>query len=69
MTVMVTSFQSCEVGEWGDEIAKVNDAGTVVIHPQGYGLGASITMSVEDWARISQQVENQIRLYQARQRV
>lgn len=58
MSVMVTSFQDCEVGEWGDEIARYqSESDTVVIYPKGIGVGPSITMSSADWRRISQQVE------------
>lgn len=57
MTVMVTSFQSCEVGEFGGDLARVTEDGTVVIYPKGYGIGPSITMTVADWRRISARVE------------
>lgn len=52
MSLTVMAFQTCEVGEFNDEIAVINDAGTITIYPKGVAIGPSISMSIDDWIRI-----------------
>lgn len=57
MTIMIHNFSHCELGEWADKIVGVIEGGTLVIYPNGYGVGPSITMSLQDWVRIRQQAD------------
>lgn len=64
MTIMVQSFQQCELGEWADKIVGVIEGGTLVIYPKGWGVGPSITMSLEDWVRLRQQADAEVKKYE-----
>lgn len=57
MTIMVQNFQQCELGEWDGKIVGVIEGDTLVIYPKGWGVGPSITMSLQDWVRIRQQAD------------
>lgn len=55
MSVTVTVFHNCEVGEWDDNLVMVNDAGVLTIYPKGVGVGPSISMEPRDWIKIQEQ--------------
>lgn len=54
MTVTVTVFHTCEVGEWDDNIVTINEAGVLTIYPKGVGIGPSISMDAQDWIKIQE---------------
>ena len=55
MTVRISTVQTANVPGDGAILARVNDD-DIHIWPQGVGIGPIITMSRDDWRRITREV-------------